>query len=199
MTGNPFHSELEAQFRSREVVVTDGPDTYTGRVQMWNYNELAVLLTDATKNGEEPVGEVLVTDPGTVERVEQEMTTKAVNPTDCRPLKYNQRVYDTADFREFVRTLRERQRLSNFPVVRPVNEEAESYEIVSGHKRAEAAKQAGLEEIVVEVEDLTEWDAVEIFVDEHFPLSDGEFDAATAEASSGWYDQEEVQTVLDQL
>jgi hypothetical protein len=78
---------------------------------------------------------------------------------------YTQRSFETADFREFVRTVRERGHLSNLPLIRPLNDG--QYEIISGHKRYETARQAGLKRIAAEIREPTDWEATTVFLDEH--------------------------------
>lgn len=198
MAGNPFHTELEEQFRSRRVRVTKGEHTYKGWLRVWHYNHPAVVLADAVRDGTDDVAEVMITDPDTVERVEPATTIESVDPRDLSPSPYTQRTFDTQDFLEFSRTLRQRGYIKQFPIVRPTDDTSSSFEIVSGHKRVEAATEAGLETIAVEVRDLSDWEALEIFVDEHIPITDSEFGAAGNEGS-GWYSSEAVEQALDAL
>jgi hypothetical protein len=202
MAGNPFHAELEQQFRSRHVRVQKGDHTYEGWLRMWHYNQPALILADAIRDGDDELAEVMIAKPDAVERVTPETTIERVDPADLSPSPYTQRSFDNHDFREFTRTLRERDHVKQFPLVRPVGNAAGpdsgEYEIVSGHKRARAATEAGLKTIAVEVSDLSDWTALEIFVDEHFPVEDREFDEADR-PESGWYAEEDIEAALEAL
>lgn len=92
--------------------------------------------------------------------------------------------------------MRNRGHLLSFPLVRACGN---YYEIVSGHRRCEAARRAGLERIPVEITNLGPWDATVRFLDEHVPTSCDEADAAVTDPYSGFYDQSQLEALLNAL
>lgn len=198
MSGNPFNDVLENQFRAERVRVETDGTVYEGWARMWHFNDMRVVLTDAVRDGEIDVPEVMVREPDTVERLNGERTIEEVDPSALDPSPYTQRDFDTRDFKKYVQDVRGFGHIAKPPLVRPHPSADEGYEIVSGHKRVRAALEAGLDSIAVEVEDLDRWETTEIFVDEHFPITKGGFEAAKT-PGSGRYGPEEIEAVLEEL
>lgn len=197
MARNPFHDQVDDIFRGRRVRVQTAAAVYEGWLQIREYSQNAVLIRDAERaDGDAVVGDVVVHDVQTLELCHDKTTIEQVPIDALEPSPYTQRSFDTADFREFVRTIRDRGHLNNLPLVRPLDDER--YEIVSGHKRYEAARQAGLDTIAAEIRDLDDWDATTIFLDEHVPISHDEA-AAADDPYSGFYTQSELEAALDAL
>jgi hypothetical protein len=65
------------------------------------------------------------------------------------------------------------------------------FEIVSGHRRCHAARQAGIETLPVRVADLDDWAATRTFLDEHVPAGPDEA-ANAADTHSGFYEAAEL-------
>lgn len=189
MTANPFHRQVDDALVGRKVRVHTETTVYEEWLQIREYNDPAVLLVDAVRDDDTHVGEVVVHDITAIERCEPETTIERVAIDCLRPSPYSQRSFETADFRTFVRTVRERGHLHTFPLVRPVDEG--DFEIVSGHKRYEAARQAGLETIAARIATLDDWDATTIFLDEHVPMGPEEA-AEASDPYAGLYDQAEL-------
>jgi len=100
----------------------------------------------------------------------------------------------TANFREFVRLTRDRGAL-RFPLVRPSDG---GFEIVSGHRRTEAARRAGLDAIPVRVAEMTDWEATTIFLDEHVPTERAELNDSVMDHTP-WYKPVHLDALVEEL
>lgn len=74
-----------------------------------------------------------------------------ISPYDCKPQKKNARYFEAEKFQQLVNNIKDSGTLESIPLVHKVDDD--TYEIISGHHRIDAAKQAGLEKIMVMVDD----------------------------------------------
>lgn len=195
MAGNPFHDQADDEFIGRRVRVQTDTLTYEGWLRYREYQSEAVLLADAEREGTD-VGSVVLHDVNAIEHCEPDTTIERIPVSQIKPSPYSQRSFDTSQFREFVRSVRERGDLIRFPLVRPI--EDGKFEIVSGHRRCEAARQAGLNDVATKVTDLGDWEATTLFLDEHVPTNTDEASNAS-DSYSGFYTQPEVEAALERL
>jgi hypothetical protein len=189
MTKDPFYYQLDADFRGTYVRVHTSAHTYERWAREWHYDQHAILLYDAVRDDGEEVGPVTINEPETVARIESGGPIREIAVDAIQPSPYNAREYDNPDHQQFVKQTRERGHLLTFPPVRPVSED--EYETVGGHKRMEAVRRAGLDEIAVRVLDLDDWEAARKFVDEHIPIEGGD--------ERGMYGQEEIDHAIGRL
>lgn len=208
MAGNPFHTQADDLLVGQHVMVRTPELVYEGWLQIREYNDVAVVLRDATReprtesaqDSTEQVGDVVVHDIEAIERAESATTIERVPVEALDRSSYTQRSFEDPDFRTYVRTVRERGHLLSFPLVRPLAGKEAEYEVVSGHRRTEAARQAGLEAIAVRVRELSDWEATSIFLDEHMPATPEEAQqAADPDSHSGFYTQESLEAALEKL
>ena len=200
---NPFYDELEDRLRTEKIIVRKGDAVYWGRLRVWNYNQPAVLLDGAVRLGDEEsedeyVGSTFIDSPDVVETDRPtQPPIEEVPPTAVDASPYSQREFDYADFHVYVRRVRSQGHLGSFPTVRQVED---GYEVVSGHKRFEAARRAGLRSIpVFMIDEMDDWDAAVRFIDEHFPVTAEEIDGDHTGPHRGWYTPEHIEDALDVL
>lgn len=200
---NPFFDLVDERFRAEKAIVRRGDAVFWGWVRMWHYHQPAVLLDGAVRVGEEEeddeyIGTVYINDPDTVETARRESNPpiEEMPASAVRPSPYTQRVYGDPDFHTYVRRVRKHGHLGSFPTVRQMEE---GYEVVSGHKRIEAAKRADLGTIPVFVVEMDDWEAAVRFIDEHIPVSEHELRGDETGRHRGWYDEEAALGALDEL
>jgi hypothetical protein len=169
---NPFIEDLNDTFQGVQVRVETANHTYEGYGGRWDYDDHAFLIHDAERDDGEHVGAVFA-NPETVERLDPATPIEDVPIASIVPSPYSTRHTDDADHQQFIKRIRERGHLLTYPTVRPVADADHDYEVVAGHRRFDAAQNAGLDTIAVRVADLDGWEAVERFVDDHIPLEDG--------------------------
>jgi hypothetical protein len=189
MAKDPFYHQLDQDYRGTHVRVHTDNFTYEGWCRMFHYDQHAVLLYDVERDDGEEVGPVTVNEPETIERIEAGGPIREIPVDAIRPSPYDAREYDTPDHQEFVKETRDRGHLLTFPAVRPLSNG--EYETVGGHKRMEAARRAGLNELPVRVLDLDDWEAARRFVDEHIPVQGAN--------ERNMYGQESIDHALAQL
>jgi hypothetical protein len=189
MANNPFWDAAEDSFRNQRVCVHTDDGAYTGLLQLFNYNDRAVLLRDVTTPSGDTTPTALVRNPRAIEHdretIDRETVTVPVE--DIVPQPYSVRDFDDPGFAAFVRRLRRDGTLANLPLVRPLNDHHDAaYQIVSGHKRLQALRRADIHRHPVVVEPFSHWEATARFIDEHFPLTDTERQNCST-SRSGWY------------
>ena len=172
MAKDPLYYQLDQDYRGTLVRVHTADSTYTEWCRMFHYSQHAVLLYDVTRDDGEEVGPVTISEPETIERIETDDQILEIPVEAIRPSPYSAREFDTPDHQEFVKQTRERGHLLTFPAVRRVSDG--EFETVSGHKRMEAARRAGLEELPVRLLELDDWGAARRFVDEHISIEGGD-------------------------
>jgi len=72
-----------------------------------------------------------------------------VAPSDCIGQKKNARYFTPEKFAQLVQNIKRDGRLESVPLVYRSDENAEKYVVISGHHRIDAAKEAGLAQILV--------------------------------------------------
>lgn len=202
MPENPFWTAAENTVRGEQVRVITDETEYTGIASMFNYREDAILLRDVTRADGITMPTVLVRSDFTLEQLEDsaDATIETVDVTNIAPLPYSQRRFTSPDFAQFVRQVRKNGGVGNLPLVRPHNDPSADadYQVVSGHKRLEALKQAGIDDHPVQVEDLSDWEVTTRFLDEHFPLTDDERNSDDG-PHRGWYSPSLIQDAYERL
>ena len=189
MAKDPFYYELDERYRGTRIRVHTADYTYEGWCRMFHYDQHAVLLFDTERDDGEAVGPVTISEPETIERIEAGDPIREVDVDAIRPSPYSAREFDTPDHQEFVKDTRERGHLLTFPAVRPLPDG--KYETLSGHKRLEAARRAGLDQLPVRVVELDDWEAARRFVDEHIPIEGGN--------ERNMYDQQSIDHAISLL
>ena len=189
MGKDPFYYRLDQEYRGTRVRVHTSSYSYEGWAREWHYDQHAILLYDAVRDDGEQLGPVTIDEPETVERIERGGPIREIAIDAIHPSPYSAREFDTPDHKEFVKQTRDRGHLLTFPAVRELP--SGEYETVGGHKRLEAARRAGLDELAVRVLDLDEWEAARRFVDEHIPIEGGN--------ERGMYGQEEIDHAIGKL
>ena len=92
---------------------------------------------------------------------------------------------------DYVEKVADRGSLVSLPLLR---EEGDRYEIVDGHKGVKVAQEADLDSQMCIVKDLSELEALKIFIDDHIP--DPRSDSFNGRS---WYDETEVEMCLNNL
>lgn len=198
MPANPFWEYAEDSFRSEEVVVRTDIARYNGWVMRFNYQDGQILLADATVkpyDRSNPIdqGVAFIDDYQSIERIGRDGRVRSIPLDEITHSRYHSRRLGELDLEEYIRSVRDRGHLPSFPVVRPVEDRGESlYEIISGNKRLYVALRAGLEQIPVRIRDLDDFEALQRFVDLHFPLP-GEEDGRD------YYSADEVARALEKI
>lgn len=189
--GNKFVEDLNDTFRGVQVRVETDSHTYEGRGGRWEYDSHAFLIYDATREDGTQLGATLINNPETVDRLDPMAPIEDVSVAAIAPSPYSARRMDDTSQQEFIKQVRERGHLLTYPTVRPVDTPDHAYEVVAGHRRFDAAQQADLDVLAVRVADLTAWDAVERFVDDHIPIEGGN--------ERHMYSQQEIHATIAQL
>jgi ParB family chromosome partitioning protein len=162
--GNPFYLSLDAGLRGKRCRVETDDHTYVGWVERVHHGKGSVVLFDAVdeETGDQ-LGAVFVRNPGVV-----------VALTPSKNIEYR-RVVDLEPHHEYpggvtpkddvVRACRRQGYAGSLPVVRTDGT------ILNGHKRVRAAEVAGLNRHPVEVVDVTDEQARELFAIAHRELA----------------------------
>lgn len=189
--GNPFVEDLNNTFRGVRVRVETASHTYEGRGGRWEYDTHAFLIYDAEREDGVQLGATLITNPETVERLEPMAPIEDVPVPAIAPSPYSTRRMDDANQQEFIKQTREREHLLTYPTVRSVDGKVHDYEVVAGHRRFHTVQHADLDVVAVRVADLTAWEAVERFVDDHIPIEGGN--------ERYMYDHQEIEETIARL
>jgi len=156
MSRNPFDDTLDTALRGKRCRVESDAGTFVGWVDRVHHNHGSVVLFDATdEDTGETLGAVYVRDPDVIVAI-----------TPSKRIEYR-RVDELAAHPEYpggiepkddvVRACRRAGYAGSFPVVRTDGT------ILNGHKRIRAAEVAGLDYHPVEVVDVTDEQARELF------------------------------------
>jgi len=182
---NPFYDSLDDSFRNHRVVAqSDNGKIYTGYVDRLDYKFRHAVLKGAhrgtpTDPGKH-VGRALVSNADWIELAPNDSTgsygerIERVALTDLTPSPYACRTFDAEDNQEYISRVREKGSVGSFPVVRSnpsaiVRPSHPSWEIIEGHKRAWVGREAGLDAHPFEVVECSNWEAAQIFADDHLP------------------------------
>lgn len=155
MSGNPFNQTLDWALQGKYVRVRDEGRVYEGWLERVHHARGSVVLHDTTTDQDEELGGVFIRDPGTVEVLYPKKRVEYRHLEELTPFVEHPRDFEPKD--AVIRSCYRNQYAGSFPVVR------ESGEIINGHKRVEAAKIAGLERHPVEVIDVTDEQALELY------------------------------------
>lgn len=201
MTNNPFWETAEDELVNERVLVRTGRGVFRGVLAYFNYADDSILLRDVTTPDGERIPTTLVGDFDSVEHDPEALsrTVISVDIDAVTPQPYTVREYDTTNFATFVRLIREQGRIHSLPLVRPLGDDSEAdWQIVSGHRRVAAIREAGVETHPVEVEELTPWEATVRFIEAHFPIAQHERDDCTSTYSE-WYAPAQMQAAFERL
>jgi len=194
---NPFHRSLEDNFRGERVRVTsnDG-ETYEGWVERMHHHDRHVVLRDATHlDTGDDVGAVMLAHADVLEVIEPTSRIEAVAVDTIEPAPYHAAEFDAADNRDYIAEVRDRQFVGSFPVARERYDG--TLEVVEGHKRLWACKQAGVDEHPVEVVDVDDWAATRRFVADHLPDEEQVRDDGIT--PDGYYGEAAIEATLESL
>lgn len=192
---NPFHGSLDDNFRGRYVrAVSNDGTAYVGWVDRIHHHDRHVVLRDAQAldTGEE-VGAALLAHVDTMEVLESSSTIDAIDLDAIHPAPYHVADFSREENVGYIADVRTTGFVGSYPVVRPIDD---GYQIVEGHKRIWACRQAGLDEHPVEIVDVDDWQLACRFVDDHLPDEGQVHDGGTA---NGCYDDEAIVEVLELL
>lgn len=155
MTNNPFNRSLDWALQGKYVRVSDGGNTYEGWLERVHHDRGSVILHDATTDEGEQFGSVFIRSPGRVSVLRPRKRIEYRRLDQLTPFSEHPRDFEPKD--RVIRSCYRNQYAGSFPVIR------ESGEIINGHKRVEAAKIAGLEHHPVEVVNVTDEQARELY------------------------------------
>jgi ParB family chromosome partitioning protein len=155
MSHNPFNRSLDWALRGKYARVHDGGRTYEGWVERIHHGRGSVILHDVTTDEGEHLASVFVRSPGTITALEVGKQIEYRRLDDLQAFPEHPQAFDPAD--DVIRRCARNKYAGSFPVVR------ENGEILNGHKRVAAARRAGLESHPVEVLDVTDEQAHELY------------------------------------
>jgi ParB family chromosome partitioning protein len=135
--------------------VRDGGQTYEGGIERIHHGRGSVILHDVTTDEGEHLAGVFVRSPGTIAALEAGKQVESPRVDDLQPFPEHPQAFDPDD--DIIRRCARNKYAGSFPVVR------ETGEILNGHKRVAAARRAGLESHPVEVLDVTDEQARELY------------------------------------
>lgn len=216
MANNPFWDRANRNLVGEHVVAKTGDRSIEGTLSKLNYSDQSALLrwaTETTADGETIKHDTIIVNFESIGLREDGSFGKfrLVNLDNVRPSPFSVRKFDSTDFYEFVRMVRKEKKVRKLPVVREIDQETESlpgelamdsnaeFEIVSGHRRLAALKEVGLQAHNFIVIPVDQWQAATRFVDEHFPLTDSEQQAALNGGDGGWYSPEQMRAAYARL
>lgn len=195
-------SAARRQLRGEFVrVVSNDGQVFQGWVEDLD-DHRHVLLRDAELVGDGSTGDrgtVVVAHADSIEEIEPESRVAPANLRNLQAAPWATRELHIEDHRLFVDEVRRDGWASSYPVVRPLDATAQRgerlFEIVEGHKRVWAARQAGLQAHPVEIVGLGDASAAARFVADHFPAPRHLQD----ERHENWYDDEHVAASIEAL
>lgn len=164
MSENPFHNTLDTVLRGKRVRVATDAGTFVGWVERVNHSRGSVVLFDAENEdtGEE-LGAVYVRNPNVVVALTPSKRIEYRRLDELEP--HHEYPGGVTPDDDVVRACRRAGYAGSFPVVRTDGT------ILNGHKRVRAAEVAGLEHHPVEVVDVTDEQARELFAIAHRELA----------------------------
>lgn len=155
MTKNRFNLTLDRALKGKYARVRSQGRVYEGWVERVHHGRGSVVLHDATGEDGEQLGGVFVRSPGTVEILKPQKRVEYRRLENLEP--HPEHRGDFTPKEDIIRNCYRNYYAGAFPVVR------ESGVIINGHKRIQAARVAGLEGHPVEVVDVTDDQASELF------------------------------------
>lgn len=189
-----FEQSLQDAFRGKKVrVVSQDEAVYEGFVKNIDFQYRHFILYGATRDGEE-LGPVVVSHAERAEVIGEEQNVQLLSVQDVSRSPYCTKTFDREENLEYIAEVHDKGVLWNFPTVRPVEG---GYEIVDGHKGLWVCEQAGLDKQPVLIQELSDWQALEKFVFDHFPLPHHIEDEE--ESADGYYTGEELRESLERV
>lgn len=155
MTANPFNRSLDWALQGKYARVRDADRTYKGWIERIHHSRGSVLLHDVMTDEGEHLASVFVRDPGTITALEVGKEIQYRRLDDLKPFPEHPQDFAPAD--DVIRRCARNKYAGSFPVVR------ENGEILNGHKRVTAARRAGLKSHPVEVVNVTDEQARELY------------------------------------
>jgi ParB family chromosome partitioning protein len=155
VTSNPFNRALDWALQGKYARVHDADRTYEGWIERIHHGRGSVILHDVTTDDGEHLASVFVRSPGTITALKPGKRVQYRRLDDLQPFPEHPQDYTPAD--DVIRRCARNRYAGSFPVVR------ENGEILNGHKRVTAARRAGLESHPVEVVDVTDEQARELY------------------------------------
>lgn len=159
MTDNPFHDVLDWALQGKYARVVERNRTYEGWIERVHHSRGSVVMHDVTVNDEEEYGSVFIRTPDIVEILKPKKRIRWHDLDELHPYPNHDLDFTPTD--NIIRACYRNKYAKSFPVVR------EDGTIINGHKRIEAARIAGLERHPVEVIDVTDEQAAELFAVAH--------------------------------
>jgi len=190
---NPYFDALDETLRGRHVrVVTQDDVALEGWVDRIHHQQRNVLLRSAHDASGDPVGTAMVANARTIVETERAETIEEIDLEAIEPSPYHAAEFTEVDNDDFVREVRDTGYAGSYPVVRDLGGE---FEIVEGHKRIWACRQAGLESHPVAVVDIDGWAAAKRFVVDHLP----DRELVESDRRFGFYDDPETRQAIEAL
>ena len=159
MTSNPFHDSMDRALQGKYArVVTEGR-TYEGWVERVHHSRGSVVMHTVTVDDTEELGSVFIRTPDIVEVIKPQKRVEWRDVDELQPFPDHDLDFEPKD--DIIRSCYRNQYAKSFPVVR------QDGTIINGHKRIKAARVAGLDRHPVEVIDVTDEQAAELFAVAH--------------------------------
>lgn len=159
MTNNPFHRSLDWALRGKYARVVAGERTYEGWIERVHHTQGSVVMHTVTADDTETLGSVFIRTPDVVEVIKPQKRIEWREVATLKPFPTHDLNFEPTD--DMIQACYRNQYAKSFPVIR------EDGTIINGHKRIEAARIAGLTRHPVEVVDVTDEQAAELFAVEH--------------------------------
>lgn len=159
MSQNPFHDTLDWTLQGKYARVVAEERVYEGWVERVHHGRGSVVMHDVTADGTSNLGSVFIRTPNVVEVLKPKKRIEWRFVDELQPFPDHDLDFEPRD--DVIRACYRNQYAMSFPVVR------ENGTIINGHKRIKAACIAGLERHPVEVIDVTDEQAAELFAVAH--------------------------------
>ena len=159
MSNNPFHDTLDWALQGKYARVVAEGRTYEGWVERVHHSRGSVVMHNVTVDDTEELGSVFVRTPDIVEVIKPKKRIEWRSVDELRPFPDHDLDFEPKD--DIIQACYRNQYAKSFPVVR------EDGTIINGHKRIKAARVAGLDHHPVEVIDVTNEQAAELFAVAH--------------------------------
>lgn len=159
MTDNPFHDTLDWALQGKYARVVAAGRTYEGWVERVHHSRGSIVMHDVTVDDTEELGSVFLRTPDIVEVIKPQKRVEWRDIDELQPYPDHDLDFEPKD--DIIRSCYRNQYAKSFPVIR------EDGTIINGHKRIKAAQIAGLNRHPVEVIDVTDEQADELFAVAH--------------------------------
>jgi len=159
MTDNPFHDTLDWALQGKYARVVSEGRAYKGWVERVHHSRGSVVMHNVTVDDTEELGSVFIRTPDIVEVIKPKKRIEWRDVDDLHPFPDHDLDFEPKD--DIIRACYRNQYAKSFPVIR------EDGTIINGHKRIKAARIAGLNRHPVEVIDVTDDQAAELFAVAH--------------------------------